>query len=175
MAVQTVELGEIEPRGGAADGIDIEPLDGLLGRDDLVVAMTPTEPEEIIAQCFRQIAEVAIGVDREGAVAFRQLCAVLTVDQRHVGEFRQRPAKRVVDLFLAEGVVQVVVAADHMGNAHIMVVDNDGQVVGWRAVGPQDYQIVELSIGDGDLPLNAIMDSRRTLLRRFQPDGRCYP
>ncbi len=42
-----------------------------------------------------------------------------------MGEFGNRPAERVIDLLLAEGVVEVVVAADHMGNAHVVVVDDD--------------------------------------------------
>jgi hypothetical protein len=38
MAVEIVELGVVEAGRRAADSIDVEPLDRLLGRDDLVVA-----------------------------------------------------------------------------------------------------------------------------------------
>ena len=50
MPVQIFELGEVEARGRAADRVEIEPADHLFGRHDLVVAMAPAEPHEIIAQ-----------------------------------------------------------------------------------------------------------------------------
>src|SRR5689334_13923604 len=98
MAVEAVELREVKPGGGTADSVDVEPLDRLAGRDDFGVAVAPAEPKEIIAQRFRQIAEFTIRVDRERAVALRQLCAVRAMDQRHMGEFRHRPAESVIDL-----------------------------------------------------------------------------
>ena len=76
MAIQIVELGEVEARRRTANGVDVEPLDGLFGRDDLVVAMAPAEAEQIVAQRLRQISELAIRIDTERAVPFRQLCAV---------------------------------------------------------------------------------------------------
>src|SRR6267378_5068437 len=109
MPVQIVELGEIEPCRGAANGIDIEPFDRLLGGDDLFVAMAPAEAKKIIAQGFRQIAEVTIGLDAERAMPFRQLRPIRTVDQRQMGEFGSRPTERVRDLLLAKRIVEVVV------------------------------------------------------------------
>ena len=61
-------------------------------------------------------------------------------------EFRHRPVERAVDLRLAEGVVQVVVAADHVRDAHVVIVDDDREIVGRRAVGAQQDQIVEFGI-----------------------------
>ena len=87
-----------------------------------------------------------------------------------MGEFRDRPVERPVNLGLAKGVVQMVVAADHMGDSHVVVVDDDREIVGGRAVRAQDDQIVELGIGDRDLALNEVADGRGTLLRRAQAD-----
>ena len=39
--VQAVELGEIEAGGRASYGVDVEPFDRLIGRDDFIVAMAP--------------------------------------------------------------------------------------------------------------------------------------
>src|SRR5438874_9771590 len=102
MAIQIVELGEVEARGGSANGIDVEPLDCLFGRDDLVVAMAPAEAEKIVSKSLGQVAELAIRVDAECAMPLRQLCAVPAKYHRHMGEFRNRPAQRVIDLLLAE-------------------------------------------------------------------------
>ena len=70
-------------------------------------------------------------------------------------ESRHRPVERAVDLRLAEGVVQMVVAADHMGDAHVVVVDDDRQIVGRRAVGAQQDQSSS-SAFDRDLALDHV-------------------
>src|SRR3546814_17897636 len=69
-----------------ADRVEVEPFDGLLGGDDLVVAMAPAEAQQIVAQRLRQVAQVAVGVAAEGAVALRQLGPVGPVGLRNVGE-----------------------------------------------------------------------------------------
>jgi hypothetical protein len=53
------------------------------------------------------------------------------------------PAERLVDLRLARGVGEVIVAADDVGDAHVVIVDHDGEHVGRRAVGAQQHEIVE--------------------------------
>ena len=63
-----------------------------------------------------------------------------------MGVDRLGPAHRADDRQLAEGVVEVVVAADDVGHAHVMVVDDHRQHVGRRAVGAQQDEIVELGI-----------------------------
>jgi hypothetical protein len=41
VTIEAVELGKVEAGWGTADRIDVEPCDRLLGRNDLVVAVTP--------------------------------------------------------------------------------------------------------------------------------------
>ena len=81
-------------------------------------------------------------------MALAELGAVGAVDQRDVGIGRLGPAHRADDRQLAEGVVEMVVAADDVGHAHVMVVDHHREHVGRRAVGAQQDEIVELGIGD---------------------------
>ncbi|MNQ93829.1 hypothetical protein D3C85_1093110 [compost metagenome] len=80
---------------------------------------------------------------RLGAVTLGQLGAVGAMDQRDVGEGRPGPAERVIDQALAGGVVQVVVAANDVGHAHVVIVHHHGQIVGGGAVRAQDDQIVQ--------------------------------
>jgi len=82
---------------------------------------------------------VAIGINTQRAVALGQFGSVRSVDQRDVGIDRVLPAAfhsmhRADDGELAEGVVEVIVAADDVGYAHVMVIDHDGEHVGRRAV-----------------------------------------
>src|SRR5690349_13821274 len=50
MAVQILQLLEVEPRRAFADMVEVEPLDRLLQGDDLIVPMAPAEPEQVIDQ-----------------------------------------------------------------------------------------------------------------------------
>ena len=68
MRVDAVELGFVEPRGGAPDLGDVEPADRVLGRDDLVVAVAPPEAHEVVAQRLRQVAQFAVLLDPDRAV-----------------------------------------------------------------------------------------------------------
>ena len=92
------------------------------------------------------------------AVALAELGAVGAVDQRHMGIGRLRPAHRADDRQLAEGVVEMVVAADHVSDPHVVIVDHDRKHVGRRAVRAQQDEVVELGVLDGDPALNLVVD-----------------
>ena len=62
-----------------------------------------------------------------------------------------------------------------MGNAHIVVVDDDREIVGRASVGPQDDQIIEFAMGDLDFALHMVADCGGALLRRFEPDDWRHP
>src|SRR5215472_3958432 len=69
----------------------------------------------------------------------------------------------------------MLVAADHVRDAHIVVVDDDRQIVSRGAVGAQNDAIVELYVGDDNFALHMVMDRRRPVLRRLEADRRHYP
>ena len=69
VAVEALELGEVEARRRASDLRQVERRDHLLGRKDFLVAMAPAEPHQIVAHGRRQIAHRPIGIDAERAVA----------------------------------------------------------------------------------------------------------
>ena len=54
MAIQILELLEVEARRRLSDMIEVEPFDCLLSTDDLVVAVAPAKPQQVIADRFRQ-------------------------------------------------------------------------------------------------------------------------
>src|SRR6516162_3840061 len=89
-----------------------------------------------------------------------------------MGEFGNWPFERVVNLRLTKSIVQMVVAADDMGDLHVVIVHHHRKIVGRRAVRPQDDKIVEFAIGDRDLALNVVAYRRRALLLSLEPDNR---
>ena len=136
--------------------------------------MAPAEPDQVIAQRRREIAHGAVGLDSERAVAFRQFGAVRPMDQRDMRHVRDVPSERVVDLLLAGGVDQMVVAADHVGDAHVVVVDHDGKHVGRVTVATQQHEIVEVLVLPDHAALHLVLDHGLAGLRRLEADGGLY-
>src|SRR3546814_16276835 len=52
--------------------------------------------------------------------------------------------------------------------SHVVVVDDDAEHIGRRAVRAQQNEIVEFGILDRDFALHTVVDRRRPLLRRTQ-------
>ena len=48
LAVEVLQLGEIEARRRPADRVQIEPFDRLRGRDDFGIAAGPAQPQQIV-------------------------------------------------------------------------------------------------------------------------------
>ena len=87
-----------------------------------------------------------------------------------VRERGHRSAERLVDVDLARGVVDVVVAAHHVGDAHVDVVHHHREVVGRMAVRAEDHQVVQLAVGDLDQALDLVVPHHRAVQRVLQPD-----
>ena len=62
-------------------------------------------------------------------MALGELAPVRAVQERQVRVARRRMPERVEHQQLLGGVGEVVVAADHVGDPHLGVVDGDGEVV----------------------------------------------
>jgi hypothetical protein len=66
----------------------------------------------------------------------------------------------------------VVVAADHVRDAHVDVVDDDAEVVRRRAVGAREHEVVELRVGDLDAALHRVVPRDDAVVRVAKADHR---
>ena len=82
------------------------------------------------------------------------------------------PLQRVIDLLLARGVDQMIVAPDDMGDAHVVIVNHDREHVGRVAVAAQKHEIVEVLVLPDHAALHLILDHGLAGLLRLQADGR---
>ncbi|OIQ76416.1 hypothetical protein GALL_419010 [mine drainage metagenome] len=57
---------------------------------------------------------------------------------------------------LAWRIVDMVVATDDMGDAHIPVVHHHTEIVGRRAVGTGDDEVIQLLVGNGNAPFHLV-------------------
>ena len=87
-----------------------------------------------------------------------------------MGVDRLRPPHRSDDGELPERIVEMVVATDHVGHAHVVVVDDDRQHVGGRSVGAEQDEVVELDVLHCNTPLDLILDDGLAFPRRLQAD-----
>ena len=68
----------------------------------------------------------------------------------------------------------MVVAADDVGDAHVVIIDYDGEHIGRRAVGAQQHQIVQVLVLPDHAALDLIVDHRFACQRRLEPDRRLH-
>jgi hypothetical protein len=88
---------------------------------------------------------------------------------------RHRRAERLQDVDLARRVVDVVVAADDVRDAHVPVIDDDAEIVGRRAVGARDDQVVEFAVGDLDAPLDEVIPGDHAVVGLLKRTTGCTP
>src|SRR5947207_9730175 len=60
-----------------------------------------------------------------------------------MSEFGRRPAEEFIQLKLPEGAGQQIIAAEDFGDAHRLIIDDDSQLIGRRAVGLSNHEIAE--------------------------------
>ena len=159
------ELVGVEGRGRLVDVHDVEQPDHFLEREDLLVAVRPAEPAEIVEQRLGQETRLAVLQDAHRAVTLGELRAVGPEDHRQVCVHRRLDPHGAQHVDLPRRVVDVVVAADHVRDAHVVIVDDDAEVVGWRAVRAGDDQVVELGTREGDGPVDDVVDDHGALVR----------
>ena len=91
-------------------------------------------------------------------MALGELLAVGTQDHGDMGEHGYGGAHGLVDHDLARGVGEMVVAADDVGDAHECIIHDGREVVGGRAVGAEDHEVIELLGVEGDLAVDGVVD-----------------
>ena len=80
-------------------------------------------------------------------------------------------AEGLEDQELRERVREVLVGPDDVGDLHLDVVDDAGEVVQRRAVGPDDHEIADLVGRELDVPLDQVVEDQRPARRNLEPQG----
>ena len=159
LAVEPLELLGVEHGVARADAVERERLHQFLAREQLAVAFArrPAEQRQEVEHRLGQEPLPLVLHHRRRAMALAQASLVGAEDQRHVREARHGRPKRLVEQHLLRGVRDVVVAADDVGDAHVDVVDDDRQVVGRVAVGPQHDEVFDHRVVELDPPMHHIV------------------
>ncbi len=170
--VEPKELLGVERRGAAVDLGDVEQLHHLVEREELAVAVRPPNPAQVVEHGLGQVAVGSKLEHAHRAVALGEALPVRTENHGHVGIQGQVRAQRIQNIDLARGVVHVVVAADDVRHLHVQIVDDHREVIGRRAVGAHDDQIVELVVAEFQPPADEIVHHDDAIQRVLEPDDR---
>ena len=100
----------------------------------------------------------------------RQLLPVVAVDVRYVRVDGQVGSERAQDVDLAGRVRDVILRADHVGDAVEDVVDRADEVVGRPAVGADDHEVGQELVPELDLAADGVNPGDRSLLRLAEAD-----
>ena len=174
MVVHPAELVEIQLRRRHRQVRAVEPLHQLLAREDLVVAVAPAQPRQIVDDGIRQVAILLVLQHRHRTMPLGKLLAVRPVDHRQMPVDGGLGTQRAQDVDLPRRVVDVVVTADHVGDAHVQVIDHHAEVVGGRAVRSGNHQVVQLGIADGDAPLDHVIPHHHAVVRIAETHHRLH-
>ena len=109
--------------------------------------------------------------DGGGAVPLGQLLPIGPEDHGDVGEHRDVRAERAVERDLLRRIGDVVVAPDHMGDAHGDIVGDDGHVVDGRPVAPENDEVVQVPAVPGDEAVHRVFPGD-VFLGHPEPDGK---
>ena len=90
-------------------------------------------------------------VEADRVPALRDLRAVGVAQQRQVAEDRRVPSEGAVELDVLGQRREPLLRADDVGDAHQVVVDDVGQVIGREAVALEQDLIVHLGALEADL------------------------
>ena len=158
LLIQPCELVRIECRSRLVDVLDVEQLLHFAHREHFLVAMRPAETDEIVEQRLGQVALVSILQHAHCTVTLRELCSVGAENHGHMRIHRRYRSQRFEHVDLTGRVVQMIVAANHVRDLHVHVIDDDTEVVRGRTVRARDDQIIELGVLKDHVAMNRILD-----------------
>ena len=166
LAIHPAQLLHVEDRRALRDTVIVELLDEVLERHDLVVVLRrPAEEGDEVHDCLGH--EALIDEILEGGMTgtLAELLMVLIGDERAVHILRNLPAEGLIETIVLRARAQVLVAANDMGDAHQMIVDDIGEIIGRIAVGLDEDHVIELGVINGDVSVELVVEGRRALGR----------
>ena len=136
--VEIRQLFDVENGRGLGDAADVERPHQLVEREELLLALLaarrPAEKGNIVKDGGRQVAlRLEVFIARV-AVAFTHLMLRVAHDGGAVHVGRHLPAEALVEEVVLRGGGEIFAAAHDMGDAHEVVVDDVGKVVGRQTV-----------------------------------------
>ena len=171
LTVHPLELLRIEYRCGRIQAIEGEVLDRVLTRENVAaVGRGPSQQGQVVDHCIGEKPLIGVRRNRCRSVALRQFRPVLAEDEGDVGEFGDGPAERAIDQHLPMRIRQMLLGPNHVRDAHVMIVDDHGEVVRRQAIGAHQNEIAERLLLPGHFAANLIVDRHVAVIGNMKSD-----
>ena len=166
LAIHPAQLLHIEDSRTLRDTMIIELLDEVLEGHDLVVILRrPAEESDEVYDRLRYEALVDEILEGGMTGTLAELLVVLIGDERAVNILRNLPAEGLIETIVLRAGAQILVAANDMGDAHQMIIDDIGEIIGRIAIGLDEHHVIELGVIDRDVSVELVVEGRRALGR----------
>ena len=103
-------------------------------------------------------------------MAFRHLVVLIPHDGGTVDIGGHLPAKALIEQVVLGRGAEILAAPDHMGDAHQVVVDDVGKIVGGQTVPFEEYLVVQRGVVHGDIPKDGVVEGGGSGLWDSLPD-----
>ena len=107
---------------------------------------------------FGEEAGLAVVDEGDGIFALGDFGFVEVAQEGHVPEARDLPAEGFVEQDVLGGGGDPLFGADDVGDAHEVVVDDVGEVVGGEAVGLHEDLVVDVGVLEGDVAAELVAE-----------------
>jgi len=145
------ELLLVEDGARLVDAGDGELLDELANREDLLVAVRPTEAGKEVDHCLGQVAGVSVLEERGRTMPFGELLPIVPKQHRNVRKSWHWLPECLEEKDVLGRVVQVIIAADDVADLHVRIVNDDGEVVDETPVGTANHEVLEMIVPIDDV------------------------
>ena len=135
-----------------------------------LVGHRPAHEREVVEERLREEAGAAVEVQAHRVLALRDLRAVGVAQQRQVAEDGRLPAEALVEPHVLRQRREPLLGADHVRDAHQVVVDHVGEVIGRKAVALEQDLVVHLRVVDRDVAAEQVVDDALALARHREAD-----
>ena len=122
-----------------------EKLDHLVLRENLaVVAGIPAKEKKIVEKRLGNIPLLTEFTDKRGAITLGVGFTLRIDNHREMPVLRRRRAKRLEKLYVLEGVLHMVVAADDVRNTLVDVINHVRQMENGRPIAADDGEVLDI-------------------------------
>ncbi len=165
---QLLDIKDGRRFGHAGDAEDVLQLGEAV--DFALSPGAPAQQGHIVDHRVRQIALGDQVFIRGVTVALGHLVVLIPHDRAAVHVLRDLPSEALVKQVVLRRGGEILAAAHHVGDAHQMVVDDIGEIIGRQAVALHEDLIVQGAVFHPDIAEDFIMKDRLALVRDLLAD-----
>ncbi len=167
-AIDCTKLCTIKNCRGFADPTDRKNFFQFIQRIDfLFPGGCPTKKCNKVYHCLWQIALFHQILERSVTVSLRKLMGLIFHNRCTVNISRNFPAKCLVQQIILRSRRQILIATNHMGNSHQMIVYYICEIIGRHSVCLNQNLIIQRAVLYGNITIDFIVKCRCTIQRHF--------